>query len=344
MAPNRMSVFALFAALLIPWIGRADPSPPSPASVNHPPVVSIEMEDYSHGYPEHQPKWVFDPKEVAEEYKGIVEARNRLNQTMIPVADFRDAKIRDIFSFLSGKTGELIFINQFRLPDGTMAGNFEEVRCSLHLENVPASEVLRYATTLIGCTDLTFARGVVAVSGMCLPILMGQSAEFKAPSTFEGTPIKNYLASMGVESPPWSKLDYDGAKGTLSAFNTDNNLERIAIILEGLNADPRNIRSYQEITDSLDAWNSLEWKRNLELQIVISVEIHDAPLEKIAEVLQEKVNPWVAARVESKNRVNLSLKNVPVTELLRKIAEQTKTRLVVGQGVIVFVPAVAANP
>lgn len=347
MASIRVLICAFAVILFAPWIGAAAPQP-SPAPANGDPAVSIQMEDYTHGIPEHPPKWVFDPKEIAEEYRGIVETRNRLDRTIIPLADFKDTKLRDILDFLSRKTGVWILAYPPGEPDQPASEDLRsplDAYVTFRLENAPASEVLRYATTLCGYADLTFSRNIVATKTICAAGYVSQSAEFKAPAQFDGMPIKDYLLSRGVENFSWSKLEHvETMGGVLLATHSGDNLKRIAIILEGLAENPPKVRNDREIADSLAAWNNLEWRKNLELQTVISAEIRDAPLEKVVGELKRKVLLWVETCADTKARVTLSLKNVPVPRLLQAIAEQTHTRLATGLRFIAFVPEKQAEP
>ena len=306
------------------------------------------MEDDSQSFPGHPPKWIFDHKEIAEEYREIVETRNRLDRTIIPLADFKDAKLRDILDVLSRKTGVWILAYQPDEPDQPASGGVRspsDACVTLHLENVPASEILRYATTLCGYADLTCSRNVVAARTPCSAGYVSQSAEFRAPAQFDGMPIKDYLLSRGVENFAWSKLEHvEVMGGVLLATHSGDNLKRIAIILEGLAENPPKIRSDREIADSLAAWNNLEWRKNLERQTVVSAEIRGAPLEKVVGELKRKVLLWVVTRADPKARVTLSLKNVLVSRLLQAIAEQTDTRLATGPGFIAFIPEKQAGP
>lgn len=312
--------------------------------------VMIEMEDRSGG--DTQPRAQLNSKSeaMAADRRAITTTRDKLQKTIIPEVNFRDVTVREALKFLNRETGVPMVDLSGNLPsEKPLQGNSIEpgdARITLSLKNASAVEVLRYVTTLAGLVG-RIEPGIVVIK----PSIIGcgavtKSEAFKAPPKIDGMPIKEFFASKGVEFPEaaWSTFDYNASTGCLKVANTVENVRRIEIILDKLSSQPKNIGTVQELTQELELRETLEWRLSLEETMVLNAEIHDAFLEEIVKELQLKFNPWVGTQVDSKIRVNLSMKNVPVTELLQRIAELTKTHLVIGLRAFVFVPAAAANP
>lgn len=89
--------------------------------------------------------------------------------------------------------------------------------------------------------------------------------------------------------------------------------------------------------------NIQKWRQTLEQTMARKVEIQDASIAEVLRELRVKAQCGAEAQVDPSVRLNLSMRNVPMMELLGRIAEQTKTRAVIGAGIVVFVPPMAAS-
>jgi hypothetical protein len=311
--------------------------------------VVIEMQNQSGGDTQPRAKLNLKSEAIAADQRAITATYDKLRKTIIPAVDFHDVTVREALEFLYKETrvpmvgppGDLT-------SEKSLQGNAIEpgdARITFSLKNASAVEVLRYITTLAGLVG-RIESGVVVIK----PLTIGggavtKSEVFKAPAEIDGMPIKEFFASKGVEFPEsaWSTFDYNASTGCLKVSNTVENVRRIEIILDRFSSQPKNIGTAQELTQELELRETLEWRLSMEETMVLNAEIHDASLEEIVKELQLKFIPWVGTQVDSKIRVNLSMQNVPVTELLQRIAELTKTHLVIGLRAFVFVPEAAAK-
>jgi len=263
------------------------------AAAAHPSVL-IEMEDQAAVSSKPQIERSAESETMAADRRAMKTVQRRLQETMIPVADFRDVTVREALVFLNQKTGVPMVLLSLLSPDEsqspehlekgapiipglsmeqspTPAHPLSEARITLVLKNVPAAEVLRYVTTLSGLTH-RIEPGAVLVMPLTAGVHTTQSEE----------------VSTGDE--------------------------------------PAELRSIQK------------WRQTLEKTMARKVEIQDASMVEVLRELRVKAQCGAEAQVDPRVQLNFSMTNVPVMELLRRIAEQTKTQAVIGSGIVVFAP------
>jgi len=181
--------------------------------------------------------------------------QEKLRTIIIPQVDFVDASIQDAIRFLTAKTRELD-------PEGTGVSFLlkneqvleQSARFSLSLNNIPADEVLRYATNLAGVKSKIeeFAVFIVPLSDRSdvlvtrdFPVRAtffdvereGQEDEDvrtrrrRAPTTTtrdnERDNIRAALEFRGVSFPEGSTAIYNNATGILTVKNTQDQIDLI---------------------------------------------------------------------------------------------------------------------
>jgi len=359
----------LVPAFVLPVIATADSGNVVPTSKSAtpfvsgstamPPTVLIDIEDEGPENTQPPTKVNLESGSMAADRRTIETIQRKLQQTIIAKVDFRDVTVQEAVEFLNRETGVPMVVlslpgqpveaaKAHELPLPAHIVKPADARITFSLQNVPATEVLRYVTSLAGIVP-RIEPGAVILKPLMISLQMIESEDFHVPLAVFGKIAtkespKEFFESKGVFFPPGSTIDYNTSKECLTVRNTERSLTLIEDILEELLRQPgakQTTKAERELTRELR--KTQEWKQTLEKRMVRRVEIHDASMEEIVRELRLQVIPWVGAQVDPKARISLSMKKASVTELLRRIADLTKTQAVIGLRSIVFVPAAVAD-
>jgi|GEM_PF-2667874 len=150
----------------------------------------------------------------------LAAAENRLAR-----ADYDDVPVRDVIADLRTRSGLKIMVNLDRKERLNRS-------VTLHLERIPAVEVMRYAAQDAGLGFEVDGEGVVTLT----------SADVMRTAFFpirlldrDVTMVKlhNFFAASGVTFPPGSGIEYHRFNSTLAFTNTAENIRRAALIIGG---------------------------------------------------------------------------------------------------------------
>jgi len=170
------------------------------------------------------------------------------------------------------------------------------------------------------------------------PIIPGLSRE---QSPAPAHPLSEARITLALKNVPAAEvLRYIT---TLSGLT--HNVEPGAVLITPLTAGVHTTQSEKVSTgdEPAELRNIQKWRQTMEQTMARKVEIQDASMAEVLRELRVKVQCGAEAQVDPRVRLNLSMRNVPMMELLGRIAEQTKTRAVIGSGIVVFVPPMAAT-
>ncbi len=169
--------------------------------------------------------------------------RRRLEQTMIPEFDFREAKLADISKFLEKTLAEAAPTEK-PVPVDASAVTDENGRpptVTLSLRRVSALNALKYVTEVADSKFRFDGDKVIiepqnaSVAGRVVTRLYPvQPALLDAAGSPTDAALTNFFANVGVPFPVGTSIHYDGTLGRLVVANTPENLEHFDNILANL--------------------------------------------------------------------------------------------------------------
>lgn len=270
----------------------------------------------------------------------IVKTLCVLNDTIIPKVEFHDARIGDVLDFISSTTRLPILLLPVE-PPSTSAGYgldvLEGVKISLSLHDVSAARVLRLAGVQSNHL-LRIGPSVIAFSPIqCFDGF--RTNQYFIPRSQSGSFEKETLKSKGIGFPPGSGIAYSPSTEILVVRNSEINLELIEGLRDELLLSPGPERRLNLERESEQISQEIvEWKQELTSMIARDVKIQNASMEEVSRELRLKLGCFVGTKLDSKAILTVSMKNSSAWDLLERIANTSKSRVVIGSFFVVFLP------
>ena len=296
-APLVASVFrgvaAVFAPPIFGRIGRprgmaVNETPP--ASETEP--LSIESVEKAWANPVRR----FNVQADEWERASLAKIQRKLEQTIIPKLEFREATISEALSFLRKKSVELD-------PDEPKTGvniqiQFDETpvadtRITISLTNIPLIEALKYVT---GLANLKFKVEPYAVSivpaSVNTDVLLTKEWAIppKAAANLEAEGGgREWLMLNGVQFNGAASALWIRSSRRLIVRNTQEQIELIDTIIEALQRPPQSQSSaQQEMAPSMDPAGMPAIVRKLERTIIPKLDFKEATIREAVDFLKRK--------------------------------------------------------
>ena len=249
-----------------------------------------------------------------EQKSGSLVFRKRLEQTILKKVDFNKATLTEVLEFLRYKAREQ--------GDGELAPNFvlkapagygDSKHVTLRLQNVPLSAVLKYVGEQTG-TRFKYERHAIVGTPVTKTQPAAPARESKSSASFRGQGELDDVFGPPKQSEPFIFRD--------SRKKADNSAEA---------------RKARRIADARHKSDASPLRIRLKHVVIPRIAFHDTPLRDVLEYLQirtsqisnGKVTPNFVLRAPEEygvaHLVNLSLQNIPVTDLVNYVGLQTGT-------------------
>ena len=146
-------------------------------------------------------------------------------ESLLHGVDYDAVPVRDVIRDLRTRSGLKIMVN---------VDHAERLRTpvTLHLNMIPADEVMRYAALAAGLGYEIDERKVVTITAA--DVLRTAFFQTKIDDRdCNSAKLQNFFASGGVTFPPGSKIEYQRNSNILTLVNTAENIRRAGLIVGG---------------------------------------------------------------------------------------------------------------
>jgi len=236
--------------------------------------------------------------------------RQKLQSIILPRLEFREATVQEAVDYLSRKLSES-GLDRIELKGITPEKAAQKVTVSL--SNIPASEALKYVTSLADLrysirgnsivvsqfdvmTDTPIYQRTWRVPPKIFAIAPDATGALDAPARQSIDP-KEYFAASGVSFPQGASLSYTASTNELNVRNTEENIDLINALIASQNSGvPDNTRS--QIGRSQMIYNPLS------SIIIPRLELREATLREAIDFLVKKS----AELSPTHERINIVLK------------------------------------